>query len=96
MKGQIIQQLVHDSILDWTHGAGYHVKRIVIPNANDLAITSHGGQLYAVVGYKDEYEVLGEVDVPDALVEEALTFVRAKDRFDGFREQFDALLTNSE
>ena len=43
MKGLIVQQLVHDSVLDWTHGFGYHVKRIVIPEADSLAITLHDG-----------------------------------------------------
>ena len=43
MKGSIAKQMAHDSVLDWNHGFGYQVKRIVIPEADSLAITLHDG-----------------------------------------------------
>jgi hypothetical protein len=36
--------------------------------------------------------VIGEVEVPDELVEKALAFVRTKAEFDGLKERVEALL----
>ncbi len=47
MKGLVITQQVCDSVLDWTHGMTYQIKRIFIPDADNLVITPHRDQVYA-------------------------------------------------
>jgi len=94
MKAKIIVQMVHEGLTDLTHGGGYQVKRLVVEEKNNLAITPDDNQLYAIIGFdlRNDYEVIGEVEVPDDLVEKALAFVRAKAEFDGLKGTFEALL----
>jgi hypothetical protein len=92
MKGLIITQQVCDSVLDWTHGMIYEIKRIFIPDADNLVITPHNKQVYAWTGFEGEYTIIKEIEVPDELVKEALAFVRMKNKFDGLKEKFEALL----
>jgi hypothetical protein len=93
MKGKIIQERVYDSIMDWTHGMGYDIKRILIPEANNLAITPHNRGVFAFEFEPDrKYIVLKEIEVPDELVQKALTFMQAKKEFDSLKKQFEMLL----
>lgn len=94
MKAKIVSQRVHEGVLGWAHSYGYTVKRLVVEEADNLAITPHDNQVYAFTGFnlKDDCKVIGEVEVPDELVEKALTFVRAKAEFDGLKGTFEALL----
>jgi hypothetical protein len=93
MKGQIVTQQVYDSILDFTHGFSHTVKRILVPDADNLVITPHEGEVYAWTGgLEGEYEVIGEVDVPDELVVRALAFARAKKEFDSLVKRFEGLI----
>jgi hypothetical protein len=92
MKGLVITQEVCDSVLDWTHGMTYEIKRILVPDAANLVITPHGDQVYAWTGFTGEYQVVKEIEVPDELVEEALAFVQVKETFDGLKDTFEALL----
>ena len=95
MKAKIFSQMVYEGVMDWVHGGGKEVKRLVVEEANNLAITPHNDQVYAFTGFdstSDGTKLLGEVEVPDELVEKALTFVRAKEEFDGLKDRFTALL----
>lgn len=49
-------------------------------------------QLYVWTDFEGEYTVIKEIEVPDELVKEALAFVQMKNKFDGFKEKFEALL----
>ncbi len=80
--------------MDWVHGGGFTVKRLVVEERDNLAITPHNNQVYAFTGFdlKGNCEVIGEVEVPDELVEKALTFIRVKAEFDDLKGSFKALL----
>lgn len=78
--------------MEWSHGFTHEVKRILVPEADNLVITPHEGQVYAWVGFEGEYEVVKEIEVPDELVEKALAFTRVKKKFDELEEDFKALL----
>ena len=93
MKGLVIAQQGCDSVLDWTHGVTYEIKCILIPEANNLVITPHREQVYARTDFKgEEYTVIKEIEVSDDLVKEALAYIKMKNRFDGLKEKFEALL----
>lgn len=92
MKGKIVQQQVCDSALEWTHGFSYTIKRIIVPEANNLVITPHKGQIYVFTGLKGDHEEIAEVDVPDELVNKALAFHHAKVEFNLLRNKFEALI----
>ncbi len=94
MKAKVVQGKMYEGVMDWAHGGGYTAKRLVVEEADNLAITPHGNEVYAITGFnlKDDHKVLGEVEVSDELVEKALAFVRAKAEFDGLRGTFKALL----
>ena len=80
--------------MGWVHGRGSTVKRLVVEEADNLAITPHDNQVYALTGFdlKKDCKVIREVEVPDELVEKTLAFVRAKAEFDGLKDSFEALL----
>jgi hypothetical protein len=93
MKGKIIQEKVYDSIMDWTHEMGYNIKRILIPEANNLAITPHNGEVFVFEFEPErEYNVLKEIEVPDELVQEAVAFLQRKKEFNSLIKQFEMLL----
>ncbi|UCE05856.1 MAG: hypothetical protein JSW07_20070 [bacterium] len=50
--GYLITQQACDSLLDWTHGMTYEIKRIFVPDSNNLVITPHNKQVYALIGFE--------------------------------------------
>jgi len=94
MKAKIISQKLYEGAMDWIHGGGYTAKRLVVEEAGNLIITSRDNQVCAFTGFnlEEDCKVIGEVEVPDELVEKALAFVRAKAEFDGLKDAFEALL----
>jgi len=94
MKAKVIRQKVYDGVMDFIHDGGHYINRLVVEEANNLAITPHENEVYAFTGFdlKDEHEMLSEVEVPDELVEKAVAFVRVKAEFDGLKDTFEALL----
>jgi hypothetical protein len=94
MKAKIVSQRVYNGVMAWIHDASYNVKRLIVEGADNLAITPHDDQVYAFTSFDltDDCEVLGEVEVPDELVEKALAFVRAKAEFNSLKDTFEALL----
>lgn len=94
MKAKIISQKVYEGVIGWVHGCGSTVRRLVVEEADNLVITPHDDQVHAFTGFnlKDNCKVIGEVEVPDELVEKALAFVRAKAELDGLKGSFEALL----
>jgi len=91
LAGQRIKT-VRYTLLDFTHGFSHTVRRILVPDADNLVITPHEEEVYAWTGgLEGEYEVIGEVEVPDELVERALAFARAKQEFDSLGNRFKEL-----
>ena len=102
MKAKIISQKVYDSMMEWKHRHGYEIKRLVVEEANNLAITLLGSDVYARTGFEfeserhpsgQEPEVLGEIEVPDEIVEKALALVRAQEELNSFKDVIEALLS---
>lgn len=92
MKGRIVEETVHESVLSWTHDQGFDVKRILVPEADNLVITPYKGEIYVANGFDDSNaKLIKEIEIPDELVQKALEFVRMKDEFDNLEGQFRAL-----
>ena len=72
MKAQIIAETVYEGFMDWSHGGGYTINRIVVPEANNLVITVHGENIYVWDNFqkekREDYEVVKEIDIPDELI----------------------------
>ena len=86
MKAKIIRQKVYDGMMDWSHGGGHEIKRLVVEEADNIAITLAQNRVYVFTYFKlqdkttfpeQEPKVIGEIEVPDKLVEKALAVVRA-------------------
>ena len=95
MKALIIAQKLSMSTLNWAHGGGTLTKRLVIGEKDNLCITIGEGQLFAFTGLdltEADYELVGETEVPDELVEQAFAYAQAKDKFSKLKDQFAALL----
>ncbi len=110
MKAKIIEEVIYEGTMDWVHGGGQMVRRLLIEEKNDLCITFFQDQLLAFTGYDldkhlrnvpsqdDEFGieqklaiVLGEVEVPDDLVEAAFAFANAGKKLVEFIPKFKSL-----
>jgi hypothetical protein len=79
--------------MDMLHHGGRSVKRLVIENKNNLAITPLDDEVYALTGFNlKDSTIIGEVEVPDELVEVALAFANIKTKLDSLRGSFQKLL----
>jgi len=60
------------------------VERILVPSANDLTITPHKGELLVSMHYAktSDTKIIGEIEVPDEVVEEAIKMFRARFKLD--------------
>jgi hypothetical protein len=94
MKGIVVEDDIYLSTLDYVHGFSQTVKRIIIPEVNNLAITSHDDQIYIYSGYqmKDETKKVKEIEVPDELVQKAIEYGRVQDDFFRLKGKFQELL----
>ncbi|HEY0089619.1 MAG: hypothetical protein A2V72_01025 [Candidatus Nealsonbacteria bacterium RBG_13_37_56] len=79
MKAEIISQTVYEGVLAWTHGSGSTIKRIFIPEANNLVITPHENNLFIWDNFqKDDCEIVKEIEIPDELVEKAIGLMESR------------------
>lgn len=93
LRAKIVEQKVIENALDFVHGGGRYIKRIIVEEKDNLAITPHNNEVYVFTGFNlKKCEVLGEVEVPDVLVEQAHAFAKAKKEFDGLKGTFEAFL----
>lgn len=97
MKATIVSQIVHNGMMDFIHGYSYEIKRLVIESKDNLAITPHNNEILVFTGFKlSDGEIIGEVEIPDELVEKALAFIKAKAEFDSLKSEFEALIDNEQ
>lgn len=70
------------------------VRRLVVKEKDLLAITVHNNEVFAMQNFKidDDCKIIGEVEVPDELVEKALAFVRAKTELDALKDTFKVFI----
>lgn len=83
--------------MDWAHGGGRNIKRLVIEERNNLAITPDGNHIYTFLNFDitdEDCEIIAEIEVPDALIEKAFAFANLQKEFYAFKEDFDILLEN--
>jgi hypothetical protein len=94
MKAKIVQQMIYEGWLGWSHGMGDTIKRLVIEEMDNLAITLHQGKMYAIPNFKieDDCTILGEVEVPDKLIVQAHTLVLAQEKLDSLIPLCEVLL----
>ena len=93
MKATVIRQKVYESEMDRDHGGGQTIKRLVVEKAGNLAITIYNDEVHAFPNFDmKDAEVIGEVEVPDELVDKALRFAKAKTEFNDLKDKFEALM----
>ena len=94
MKGIVIEQTAYASVTDWAHRCGQKIKRIIIPELDNLAITLHEEQIFVTKNHamKDNCEKIKEVDVPDELVEQALQYLKVQNDFFSHKDSFQSFL----
>jgi len=96
MKALLIGQMVFEGSIAAIHNMGHLIKRLIITEADNLCINIFTGRLYAFTGFNSEndYELLGEVDVPDELVKKVQDYLEAKNKFDALKPQFERIFGN--
>jgi len=87
MKGIVVQQMIYEGVMDYVHGGGWMLKRIVFPERDYLSICVHDGKVVVVPGANigRDFKVLAEnVEIPDKLVSDAEALVQAQKAVDGW------------
>jgi len=94
MKAKLIECEICDSLLHLNHDMKRMIKRIVV---DDIVITVDGNNIF-VMGqqfidkYISPHTVLGEIDVPDELVELARNYLEPKEKLHAKLEDFAELM----
>ena len=80
MKALLITCTVSEGIMGHLHGDFYQIKRILVPEANNLVITINERNLYVWENFEwdAECEVRHQIDIPDDLVQKAIDFMNGK------------------
>lgn len=81
MKALIVEEVVYgDGVLAYVHHHTFPVKRLVIPEAGNLVVTVHNGEVHILDGFDrlQECKILEEVDVSDDFVARAKKFVKVR------------------
>lgn len=78
MIGYIIKQLITEGALGHVHNQYFPIKRIILPELNNLTITFHEDQIYVFEMQDSEYEKIVEVDVPQEIIDIALQYNKIK------------------
>jgi len=99
VKAKIVQQTVYESMVTKSHGFGRNIKRLVVEEAENLAITPDQGRVFVWINFDvhadDSCKVIGEVDVPDELVRKALALAHAQTELNGLEDTFNKLLVQT-
>lgn len=97
MKAKLISQMVYDSTLDFIHGMGHTIRRLIIEEKGSLlAIFVYRNNVVALANFSitDGWnELLSEVEVPDELVEKALALTNAQKELNVFKAELEELLS---
>lgn len=93
MKGLLVEQTTYQSMENFVHGDGQLIKRLIIPEKDNLAITLFNNEILV---FKDfdivQATILSELDVPEKLVDHALVFLKAKNSIEQHKSKFENLL----
>lgn len=79
-KGTIISQVVVEGVMDWAHGGGHRIRRLIV---DGLALTHAQGTVFVFPwaegdGGKSVKVIVEDVDVPDEVVGAAKQYLAAK------------------
>jgi len=84
MKGILITQVIYESTMDFIHGWGKTLIRLVVPEEQNLAIYSHENKLGAFLDFnlgEDSVTVIRQdVDVPQDLIDVAKALIEAQEK----------------
>jgi|WetSurMetagenome_2_1015567.scaffolds.fasta_scaffold19298_4 hypothetical protein len=76
MKAKIVSQVVYGSTMDFVHGGGEEIKRLVVEKNGETyeAITPYEGHVFVLSKFRfsKDVKIVGEVEVPDELVQQAI------------------------
>jgi len=97
MKAKIITQMISDSNTDDLHGFKYKLRRLVIEEMGNLAITIYRNQVIVLTDFEisGDCQIICEVEVPYRLVRRALNLAIAQERLDELKDILNDLLLNS-
>lgn len=84
MKALVIGEKVSEGIMDYVHGGGTYTRRLFIEELSGLTITVEGERVYVYVSKRidRDFDVLGEIEVPDWLMEMAFKHALAQKSLD--------------
>ncbi len=94
MRAEVITETVYEGFMDRGHGGGYEIYRIVVPEANNLAITvdehNTGKHLYIWENFKrdETCKVIKEIQIPDELVKQITEFMKKREEIASQLENF--------
>lgn len=95
MKGLVIHERIYEGMLDFGHGGGHDIYRIIIPEANDLNVFIEGPTIHVSEGFSrpgKPVETVMQIEVPDAIVEKLQAFRRLKQEILDMKSDFATLL----
>ncbi|KKS94166.1 MAG: hypothetical protein UV68_C0014G0019 [Candidatus Collierbacteria bacterium GW2011_GWC2_43_12] len=95
MIATIIGQKVSMNLNDFIHGGGQYTKRLVIEELDGLTITLMDNHVTAFFGFDltvEKCDILGEVNVPDDLVEIAVNYASANEAMHKAIDRFAEVL----
>ena len=97
MKAKVVKQEAFEGIIAAVHSMGFTTTRLVIEEKGNLAITLHKKEMHVYPHFliKEECEVVGEVDVPDEMVEKAEALLRAKAELNALQGTFQELISTN-
>lgn len=77
MKAEILEQIITDGNLGFIHGMFYKIRRLWCKDAK-VIITTENNNIYVHNKPFGDYTKVGEIEVSDKLVNDALTLLNAK------------------
>jgi len=89
VKAKIIQEEIYANGPDFVQGITQSIKRLFVEEAERLTITPDNNEVLVWIGFNpltdcpNPCQVIGEVEVPDELVEKALALAHAQAEFSG-------------
>ncbi len=97
MKAIVIGQKIALSTMDLVHGGGHYTRRLVIQEKRNLTITIMEGRITAFTGFDfehAEFDLLGEVEISEELVQKAIALAEASDQMYKSLEKFEDLMNS--
>ncbi len=97
MKAVVIGQKIALSMMDYVHGGGQYTKRLVVQEKHNLTITIIEGHIAAFTGFDFNtalFDVLGEVEISEELVQKAMALAEASGQMYKSLEKFEDLINS--